>query len=97
MLPTDDELPKVPQITIKITNIHNNGKCSRGFQIGNVFQYPKDRNKMCPSALSVLHPYLLVLAYGGKNIYDPQDPNTFSISCPDAIHPVVYKMTRSEN
>ena len=88
------ESPQLPNIEIEIINIHGIGKCSRGFEIGDKFQYPKDRDKMCPSALSVLRPYLLILAYGGNNIYNPAEPNVFSLSCPDAIHPVVYKITR---
>ena len=88
------ESPQLPNIEIEIINIHGIGKCSRGFEIGDKFQYPKDRDKMCPSALSVLRPYLLILAYGGNNIYNPAESNVFSLSCPDAIHPVVYKITR---
>ena len=91
------EIPQLPNIEIEIINIHGNGKCSRGFNIGDIFQYPKDRDKMCPSALSVLRPYVLILAYGGKNIYNPDEPNTFSISCPDTIHPVSYKITREKS
>jgi len=93
---TQNESPQLPNIEIEVVNIHGNGKCSRGFKIGDLFQYPKDRDKMCPSALSVLRPCLLILAYGGNNIYNPDAPNTFSISCPDPIHPVVYKMTRGK-
>jgi uncharacterized repeat protein (TIGR04076 family) len=89
--------PQLPNIEIEIINIHGSGKCSRGFKIGDIFQYPKDRDKMCPSALSVLRPYLLILAYGGENIYNLDEPNTFSISCPDAIHPVAYKMTSEKS
>ncbi|MHA2031532.1 MAG: TIGR04076 family protein [Candidatus Kariarchaeaceae archaeon] len=95
-MPTQNNTPEFPEITIEITNILGEGPCSRGHNIGEIFSYPKDRDKMCPSALSILRPYILVLAYGGNNIYTPDNPNTFSLSCPDPSHPVVYKLTRKE-
>jgi uncharacterized repeat protein (TIGR04076 family) len=88
--------PQFPNIEIEIINIHGDGESSHGFNIGDIFQYPKDLDKLCPSTLSVLRPYLSILAYGGNNIYNPDEPNTFSISCPDAIHPVSYKITREK-
>ncbi len=88
------ESPVLPKIRVEIVNILGGGECSRGHQVGDVFQYPRDRGKMCPSALQVLHPYLMILTFGGSNIYRPEDPNSFSVSCPDSTHPVVYKLTR---
>ncbi len=93
---TENNTPKLSEITIEITNILGEGSCSRGHNISEIFDYPKDRDKMCPSALSILRPYLLVLAYGGNNIYTQETPNTFSLSCSDPSHPVVYKLTRKE-
>ncbi len=91
---TEDVNPQFPDLKIEITNILGEGKCSRGFKIGDSFQYPDDRPKMCPAALSVLRPYIFVLNYDGKNVYEPNTPNTFSLSCPDPIHPVVYKISK---
>ena len=89
--------PKLPEVLIEIVDIHGNGKCSRGHKIGEIFKYPEDRAKMCPSALSVIRPYILILFYGGSNIYDKDEPDSFSLSCPDAKHPVVYKITRKSD
>lgn len=93
---TQNNTPELSEIIIEIVNILGEGPCSREHNIGEIFAYPKDRDKMCPSALSILRPYLLVLAYGGNNIYTPETPNTFSLSCSDPSHPVVYKLTRKE-
>ncbi len=89
--------PKMKEVIIEITDVHGKGKCSRGHQVGEIFEYPEDRAKMCPSALSVIRPYILVLAYGGSNIYNKDNPDSFSVSCPDAKHPVVYEITRKSN
>ena len=87
-------IPKLPDVTIDIVNILGEGACSRGFKIGDSFHYPDDREKMCPAALAVIRPYMMILSYGGKNPFNPDDPTSFSISCPDAKHPVVYKIHR---
>ncbi|MFQ5981132.1 MAG: TIGR04076 family protein [Candidatus Heimdallarchaeota archaeon] len=82
----------MPKIEIEITNIFGEGICSQGFKVGDSFTYPDDRGTICPSALAVIRPYMLVLAYGGS--LNPDDPDSISVSCPDAKHPVVYKIKR---
>ena len=91
---TQNNNPELSEVIIEIINILGEGSCSRGHKTGEIFDYPKDRDKICPSALSILRPYILVLAYGGNNIYDQKNSNTFSFSCPDPSHPVVYKLIR---
>ncbi|MHA2371176.1 MAG: TIGR04076 family protein [Candidatus Hodarchaeales archaeon] len=83
-----------PKIEIKITKIYGEEICSRGFEVGDSFVYPDDRATICPAALSVIRPYMLVLSYGGS--MDPDDPDSVSVSCPDAKHPVVYQIRRVE-
>jgi uncharacterized repeat protein (TIGR04076 family) len=81
-----------PKIEIKITKIYGEEICSRGFVVGDSFVYPDDRATICPAALSVIRPYMLVLYYGGS--MNPDDPDSVSVSCPDANHPVVYEIKK---
>ena len=83
------------KVRIEVVDILNNGECSMGQQIGDTYNYPEDRGKMCPSSFHVLYPWILVMQSGGSFSYFADDGNSVRVGCPDFHHQVVYKITRS--
>lgn len=82
------------KIKIEVIEIQNDGKCSMGQQVGQVYNYPEDRGKMCPSSFHVLYPWLLVMQSGGRFSWMGED-DSMTVGCPDHAHQVVYKITRT--
>jgi uncharacterized repeat protein (TIGR04076 family) len=82
-------------IKLEITEILGEGKCPREHQIGDVFSYPEDVGKLCPSALNSIYPTICVLQSGGSYPWF-QDPDSHTRCCPDPKRPVVLKITRTE-
>jgi len=78
-------------VTIEIIDILGTGKCSMDQQIGDSFEYPEDRGKMCPSSFYVLYPWIMVMLSGGS-LWDSEEFMTSG--CPDYRHQVVYKISR---
>ncbi len=83
------------EIKIEITDILEDGKCPRGHQIGEVFNYPEDIGKICPSALHSIYPTIRVMQSGGSFPWF-ETPDSHSNCCPDYKNPVVFKITRKE-
>jgi len=84
------------KVKIEVIDILNNGKCTMGQEIGDVYNYPEDRGKMCPSSFYVLYPWIMVMFYGG-NITEEDDGSDFmTTGCPDYTHQVVYKISRTK-
>ncbi|MFX0085591.1 MAG: TIGR04076 family protein [Candidatus Hodarchaeota archaeon] len=83
------------KIKLEITEILGDGTCPRDHKIGEVFSFPEDIGKFCPSALHSIYPTIQVMRSGGKFPWF-QDPNTHSRCCPDPKRPVVIKISRTE-
>jgi uncharacterized repeat protein (TIGR04076 family) len=83
----------MPKVTIKITDILEEGKCSVGHEIGETFSYPEDVGKLCPAAFNSIYPYIRVIESGGTYTYF-DEPGTHSACCPDYKRPVVFKISR---
>ena len=85
----------MPQVTIEITDILEEGICPRGHKIGETFEYPEDRGKICPAAFNSIYPYIRVMESGGAYPYF-DEPDAHSYCCPDYLRPVVFKISRKE-
>lgn len=84
------------KVSIEIVDILEEGKCPAGHQIGEKFEYPEDRGKICAAAYNAIYPYIRILESGGSYPYFEDDGNTHKACCPDYLRPVVFKMTRKE-
>ena len=82
------------KVKIEVIDILNNGKCTIGQEIGDVYRYPEDRGKMCPSSFYVLYPWIMVMLYGGNLNEEDDDSDVMTTGCPDYRHQVVYKISR---
>lgn len=82
------------KIKIEVVDILMNGECSMGQKVGQVYNYPEDRGKMCPSSYHSLYPWILVMQSGGKFSFMDED-DCITIGCPDYKHQVVYRITRT--
>lgn len=82
------------RITIEVIDILNDGKCSMGQVVGDTFNYPEDRGKICPSAFYILYPWILVMQSGGSYSFFEDDGNSVTLGCSDYTHQVVFKITR---
>ena len=88
-------------IRIEIIKIMEQGDCPRGHKVGDVFKYPEDLGKLCPTAFHVLYPSIEVLRSGGSFFYYTDEDgdgikDTDYSCCPDYKRPVVFKMTRTK-
>ena len=84
-------MPKY-KVTIEIIDILGTGKCSMDQQVGDTFEYPEDRGKMCPSSFYILYPWIQVMGSGGSFFGSEEDYMT--VGCSDYKHQVVYKISR---
>ena len=82
------------KVTIAIVDILEEGKCPAGHKIGEKFEYPEDRGKICAAAYHSIYPYIRILESGGSYPFFEDEGNTHSACCPDYLRPVVFKMTR---
>jgi len=86
-------LPK-NKVTIEIIEIQGDGKCSMEQKVGDTYNYPEDRGKMCPSAFYVLYPWIMVMLSGGSFTEEGDGSDFMTTGCPDYRHQVVYKISR---
>ncbi|MGY5865850.1 MAG: TIGR04076 family protein [Candidatus Thorarchaeota archaeon] len=86
-------MPKY-KVTIEIIDILGTGKCSMDQQVGDTFEYPEDRGKMCPSSFYVLYPWIMVMLSGGSFTDEGDGSDFMTTGCPDYRHQVVYKISR---
>ena len=84
------------KITIEVVDILGSGECSMDQKIGQKYNYPKDRGKMCPSSFCLLYPWILVMQSGGTFSFFGNDGNSVELGCTDHLHQVVYRITREE-
>ncbi|MFW9911949.1 MAG: TIGR04076 family protein [Candidatus Thorarchaeota archaeon] len=82
------------KVRIEVIDILGTGECSMGQKIGEVYNYPEDRGKMCPSSFYSLIPWIMVMQSGGKYSFFKDDGNSVTLGCPDFTHQVVYKVIR---
>ena len=85
------------KIKLEVIDILGDGKCPRGHQIGDKFNYPEDCTQICQSALHSLYPTIQVLTTGGSYPWFSEDkPDEWSRCCSDPKRPVVFKIERIE-
>jgi uncharacterized repeat protein (TIGR04076 family) len=82
------------KITIEVIDILGTKECSMGQKVGEVYKYPEDRGKLCPSSFHSLYPWIMVMQSGGTYSFFKDDGNSVTLGCPDHTHQVVYKITR---
>jgi uncharacterized repeat protein (TIGR04076 family) len=80
-------------VKIKISEIQGDGKCPYGHKPGEVFSYPEDRGKICPTAYHIMFPAIRVMQFGGAFPWCP-DPDIVTLCCSDPKRPVVFEITR---
>ena len=83
------------KVKIEIIDILNDGECSMGQKIGDIFVYPEDRGKMCPSSFYVLYPWIMVMLSGRSFAEEGDGSDFMTTGCPDYKHQVVYKISRT--
>ena len=83
----------MPEVTIEITDILEEGICPAGHKVGETFKYPEDVGKLCPAAFHSIYPAIRVMESGGSYHYF-DEPNAHSACCPDYKRPVVFKISR---
>ena len=80
------------KVTIEVIDILGEGNCSMNQKVGDTYNYPEDRGKMCPSSFYILFPWIMVMEAGGSFFGSEEDHMT--TGCPDYRHQVVYKISR---
>lgn len=80
------------KVTIDVIDIQGEGNCSIEQKVGDTYNYPEDKGKMCSSSFYVLFPWIMVMESGGKFYGSEEDHLT--LGCPDYRHQVVYKISR---
>ncbi|MDH4214242.1 MAG: TIGR04076 family protein [Candidatus Odinarchaeota archaeon] len=82
------------KVRIEVIDILNQGKCSMGQKIGDTYDYPEDRGKMCPSSFHILYPWIMVMESGGSFTESEDGSDYMTVGCSDYNHQVVYKISR---
>ena len=83
------------KVKIEVIDILGNRKCSMDQKVGDTYNYPEDRGKMCPSSFYTLYPWIMVM-YSGGSFTDEGDGSDFmTTGCPDYKHQVVYRISRT--
>jgi uncharacterized repeat protein (TIGR04076 family) len=82
------------KVKIEITDILGEGKCSMDQKVGDSYDYPEDRGKMCPSSFYLLYPWIMVMQSGGRFTDEGDGSDYMTVGCSDYRHPVVYKISR---
>ncbi len=83
------------KIKIEVVEILGTGKCSMEQKVGDTYNFPEDKGKMCSSSFYVLYPWILVMQSGGSFSFFGDD-DSVTVGCPDHLHQVVYKIIREE-
>lgn len=75
--------PRGKRPSIHITCVDQLGKCRchHGHKPGDVFDFDRDRGKLCPMACHVGFPYIDILRYGGA--VPGNEPGTAKFCCPE--------------
>jgi uncharacterized repeat protein (TIGR04076 family) len=82
------------KVRIEVIDILNQGECSIGQKVGDVYDYPDDFSKMCRSSFYILYPWIMVILSGGSFAESGDGSDFMTIGCSDYRHQVVYKVSR---
>ena len=82
------------KVKIEVIDILGKGNCSMNQKIGDTYNYPEDRGRMCPSSFYVLYPWIMVMLSGGSFADEGDGSDFMTTGCPDYKHQVVYKISR---
>lgn len=72
---------KRPRIRITCVDQLGECRCHHGHKPGDVFDFDRDRGKLCPMACHVGFPYIDILRYGGT--VPGNEPGTAKFCCPE--------------
>lgn len=72
---------KRPRIRITCVNQLGECRCHHGHKPGDVFDFDRDRGRLCPMACHVGFPYIDILRYGGT--VPGNEPGTAKFCCPE--------------
>ncbi|MCG3216369.1 MAG: TIGR04076 family protein [Candidatus Heimdallarchaeota archaeon] len=78
---------------IEVINILEAGECPFGHKIGEKFDYPEERGRICAAAFHTLYPYVIGIRFGAIFPWEEEE-DSVTICCPDYKNPVVFKITR---
>ena len=81
------------KITIEIVDILEAGTCNYGHKIGEKFDYPEERGKICSAAFHSIYPYISGLRFGACYPWE-ENKDEITVCCPDYKNPVVFKIKR---
>lgn len=73
---------KRPRIRVSCVDQLGACRCHHGHKPGDVFDFDRDRGKMCAMACHVGFPYIDILRYGGT--VPGNEPGTAKFCCPEA-------------
>ena len=71
-----------PQIILTLIERKGPCGCHYGHKAGDVFDFDKDRGKLCPMALHAGFPYIDILRYGGE-LPPSKITGNVAFCCPD--------------
>ena len=83
------------KVKIEVIDILGSGNCSMNQKVGDTYNYPEDRGKMCPSSFYVLYPWIMVMLSGGSFADEGDGSDFMTTGCPDYKHQVVFKISRT--
>jgi uncharacterized repeat protein (TIGR04076 family) len=72
---------KRPRIRITCVDQLGECRCHHGHKPGDVFDFDRDRGRLCPMACHVGFPYIDILRYGGT--VPGNEPGTAKFCCPE--------------
>ena len=81
-----------------VGGVKGKGGCPFGHKVGDVFDWPEDRGKICVHVLHTIYPLSKVMRYGG--VYPPtlypglKDPDARYRACADPWNEVIFKVER---
>jgi uncharacterized repeat protein (TIGR04076 family) len=78
-------MPKY-NVKIEVIDILGEGKCSMDQKIGDVYRYPEDRGKMCPTSFCIMWPMILVMLSGGSFDGFEDDGTSTTVGCSEYMH-----------
>lgn len=72
---------KRPRVRITCVDQLGECRCHHGHKPGDVFDFDRDRGRLCPMACHVGFPYIDILRYGGS--VPGNEPGTAKFCCPE--------------
>lgn len=81
-------------IEIEVVDKLGKYKCHHHHEIGDKFNFTKDRGKICPMAVHAIFPYAEIVRYGGQ--LPSKEKTEIKICCSDVDVINVFKIKRIE-